>query len=522
MRKNEEKPFPRLDPSSLFTAEDKRQIKEEGLTLRQVMSQINLFQKGVPFIELNRSARISDGIDVVHEGEQDRYIALHEEAAQKGRLLKFVPASGAATRMFMEWYRALEDGRSSSEAVESGLARDLEKYAFVPDLRNCLQTAGLDLDVLRSEKKYLELITYILTSKGLNYGQLPKALLKFHTYPTGSRTALEEHLAEAVQYVRDASKISRLHITVSENHRALVLDHLAQVIKAFENLNDVIFDIDLSIQESGTNTIALDMENHPFRSDTGRLCFRPGGHGALLENLIAIDGDIIFLKNIDNVVPDRLKAMTILYKKILCGYLVSLQASCFQYLRLLDKSGLSDRELSEASAFCREKMHTALPVNFEQMKGREKRQCLFSALNRPLRVCGMVRNEGEPGGGPFWINDTDGLESLQIIEASQVDPLSESQKKIWQSATHFNPVDLICGVRDYRGEKFDLRRFVNPQTAAITKKTEKGRELKALEHPGLWNGSMAYWNTVFVEVPIETFNPVKTVEDLLRPSHQPL
>jgi len=504
-----------------FSDADLEQLVREGLSTKQIMDQIDYFRRGVPYIDLNRPCRVDDGIDVIPEGEHGRLLDFHAEAAAGGRLLKFVPASGAASRMFMDWYRYLEAGRLGSAAEEAELVGDLERYAFLPDLKDRLARDGLDFEQLRSEKKYIDILSYILTAKGLNYGQLPKALLRFHADPAGNRTAVEEHLVEAALYVRDNRNVCRLHITVSENHRTLMQDYLAHVIKDYESRYDAIYQIEVSIQESSTNTIAVDLENRPFRLEDGRLCFRPGGHGSLLENLNAIDGDIIFLKNIDNVVPDRLKGETVLYKKILSGYLVSLQKQIFSYLQLLDEKRMNHQEMDQLLAFCRERLHMAFPKSFESLSMEERQRQAIQRLNRPLRVCGMVKNEGEPGGGPFWINDADKGESLQIIEAIQIDPASESQKTLWQSATHFNPVDLVCGVRDFRGEKFDLRRFVNPQTASISLKSEKGRDLKALEYPGLWNGAMADWTTVFVEVPIGTFNPVKTVSDLLRPTHQP-
>jgi hypothetical protein len=510
-----------LKSTFLFTDLDKQQIHEEGLSEQQVLMQVALFRRGGPYINLTRPCSAGDGIDILAEESRERLIALHDEAAAAGRLLKFVPASGAASRMFIDWYRALEEGRAGMASEEAKIISDLHKFPFIDDLRDTLDADGLDLEHLYSENRYVDILSFILTPKGLNYGQLPKALLKFHAYPSGSRTAIAEHLVEAALYVRDARKISRLHITVSDNHQTLVRDHLARIRKEYEHHHDVIYDIDVSTQESSTNTIAVDLENRPFRMEDGRLCFRPGGHGALLENLNAIDGDIIFLKNIDNIVPDRLKASTVLHKQLLCGYLISLQQEIFRYLHLLKENRINDQDLKDVLAFCREKLHIVFSAQFHMLSEKDKRKIVFKMLNRPVRVCGMVKNEGEPGGGPFWVTENDATQSLQIIEAIQVDPHSETQKMQWQSATHFNPVDLVCGVRDFLGKKFDLRRFVNPQTASITRKSEKGRDLKALEHPGLWNGSMANWNTAFVEVPTETFNPVKIIHDLLRPTHQP-
>ena len=370
-------------------------------------------------------------------------------------------------------------------------------------------------------RRHADVLAYILTSKGLNYGNLPKALLKFHAYSDGSRSALEEHLVEAVLYTKDACRICRLHLTLSEEHEDDVAEYLSVIKRYYEKHYDVIFDIALSTQESSTNTIAVDLDNRPFRNQQGELVFRPGGHGALLENLNATGGDIIYLKNIDNIVPDRLKPVTVFYKKVLGGYLISLQNEIFRYLRRLDEAEMDEKTLRELKTFCESRLHLVMPPWFEDLSLPEKGSFIFKRLNRPIRVCGMVRNQGEPGGGPFWINEEDQTQSLQIVEESQIDSQSAEQKAVWSQATHFNPVDLVCGVRDYRSCQFDLHDFVDRDAYFISQKSEKGRDLKALELPGLWNGSMAFWTTIFVEVPIETFNPVKTIHDLLRPQHLP-
>ena len=347
--------------------------------------------------------------------------------------------------------------------------------------------------------------------------------MKFHTYPRGGRTALEEHLVEAALYARDSRGCARLHLTVSIEHEQGVRDRLLQVTADYEALCGAIIEIGVSRQEKATNTLAVDPEKRPFRNDDGDLVFRPGGHGALLANLDALMADVIFLKNIDNVVPDRLKPETVRWKKVLGGVLITLQEGIFQRLRLLENGDAGEEDLTEIASFCRERLLLDLPPAFEQRPPAERRSFLFRRLNRPLRVCGMVRNEGEPGGGPFWVDDRDGSEgpSLQIIEESQIDCNDPQQREIWRAATHFNPVDLVCGVCDFRGGKFPLTQFVDPALSIIAHKSEQGRELLALERPGLWNGSMAFWNTVFVEVPLATFNPVKTVSDLLRPQHLP-
>lgn len=504
-----------------FTQTDVRQIEKEGLRVDQALAQIELFKRGVFPVKLNRPCTVNDGIIAIPEGELDTITALYETEVRKGRMLKFVPASGAASRMFRDWYRCVEEGGFESEEAGAAFISSVKKYAFYKDLVDAISRKGEDIERLIEAKRITEIVEYVLTSKGLNYGNLPKALLKFHTYPDGSRTALEEHLVEAALYVKDAHNVCRLHYTVSEEHQKHAEKCLSQVKAFYEKYYDVKYEIVLSCQKSSTNTIAVDLDNRPFHDQKGRLVFRPGGHGALLENLNGIDGDIIFLKNIDNVVSDRLKPVTILYKKVLGGYLISLQNEIFRYLNLLKKAGPSEAAIAESALFCEKVLHIVFPPEFEHLSLRDKQASIVKKLNRPIRVCGMVKNEGEPGGGPFWINEGDGTQSLQIIEESQIDSRDETQKNIWKSATHFNPVDLVCGVKDYRGRKFNLPEFVNEDAYFISQKSEKGRDIRALELPGLWNGSMASWNTIFVEVPIETFNPVKTVYDLLRPQHLP-
>ena len=504
-----------------LTKADIKRIEEEGLTRERVLAQIDLFKRGVCPIKLNRPCTVNDGIVALPEEELAKMVALYEEDLQIGRrVLKFVPASGAASRMFKDWYVNMENGHLDARQGEE-FARELKRFAFYTDLLGTVARDGEDLERMLEAGRHADILAYILTSEGLNYGNLPKALLKFHSYPDGSRSALEEHLVEAALYTKDACRICRLHFTLSEEHQDDVAEYLSVIKRYYEKHYDVVFDITLSIQESSTNTIAVDLENRPFRNQHGELVFRPGGHGALLENLNGTGGDIVYLKNIDNIVPDRLKPVTVFYKKVLGGYLISLQNEIFRYLRRLDEAELDEKTLQELKTFCEKSLHLVMPPWFRDLSLPEKGSFIFKRLNRPILVCGMVRNQGEPGGGPFWINGEDQTQSLQIIEESQIDSQSAEQKSIWSRATHFNPVDLVCGVRDYRSCQFDLHDFVDRDSYFISQKSEKGRDLKALELPGLWNGSMARWITIFVEVPIETFNPVKTIHDLLRPQHLP-
>jgi hypothetical protein len=501
--------------------DDIRQIREHGLTEAQAREQIERFKKGGTPVRLNRPCTLGDGILSIPAHDRDALVKLHEREAARGRFMKFVPASGAASRMFSEWFRCLEGGRFDTDAEAEAFAGNLAKFAFFEDLERVIRRRGQSPADWLAQHRHRDILAAVLMQQGLNYGNLPKALLKFHAYPEGHRTALEEHLVEAALYVKDREGICRLHFTVSIEHRQGVLSYLSEIIGQCEKRYDARFEIGVSAQSAATDTIAVDMENRPFLDQNGKLVLRPGGHGALLANLnLLSEGDIVFVKNIDNVVRDHLKPSTVLYKKALGGYLIKLQDQIFKYLRELAADSPEDGGLDRIVAFCREILHVDFPAPFEGMSPVDRRAMIYSKLDRPLRVCGMVKNEGEPGGGPFWVEGEDGTQSLQIIEESQIHKPSAGQRAVWASATHFNPVDLVCGIRDFQGRKYDLQRFVDPETFSVAQKSEKGRALRALEWPGLWNGSMADWITVFVEVPLETFNPVKTVYDLLRPAHQ--
>ncbi len=509
-----------MDETILSTA-DVEHIRARGITRETVLQQIDLCRRGATAVTLHRPATIGDGIVRITDGEQENLIALHDEAAREGRCLKFVPASGAATRMFREWHGVFNRGGFRDRAEFDSFARELHRYAFYGDLSAALSSAGRNLADLMARGCGMEILDYILTEKGLNYAGKPKALLKFHQYDGTTRTALEEHLVEAALYVRSGSGLCRIHFTVSEEHLDPVKKLLDRVIGLYEKRFGVRFDVGLSVQSESTDTIAVDLENRPYRDRDGRLLFRPGGHGALLYNLERLDGDIVFIKNIDNIVPDRLHDATVRYKKVIGGYLVLLQSELFGHLRALSDPEADEPAIGAAARFAAQRLQRALPSGLEGRPPGEQRRVLIEQLDRPLRVCGMVKNEGEPGGGPFWTVGKGGERSLQIVEEVQVDREKGNQAAIWASSTHFNPVDLVCGIRDFRGRKFDLERFVDPEQVFISTKSHEGYDIKALELPGLWNGSMAFWHTVFVDVPIETFNPVKTVEDLLRPAHQP-
>ena len=504
-----------------FSGEDLRSIADRGMDIAEVLRQLEMFHTGVKPIKLIRPARIGDGIVQVFPSERETLVSLHNQAVGKGRALKFVPASGAASRLFKDWQNCCRRGRFGSAEGSTNFLQNIVKFAFYDDLKDVMALSGQSLESYIRDKRCADILDYILDQKGLNYAGLPKALLKFHIYPGHSRTAMEEHLVEAALYIRDAHNTCRIHFTVSKEHESQFQDLLHRVRTQYESLYGVRYEISITTQLPSTDTIALSADNRPFRDRNGEILFRPGGHGALLQNLNTVDGDIIFLKNIDNVVPDRLKDITAFYKKLLGGCLVQLQDEIFRILNLLSRKGVEDTQLSSIIRFCQERLLIPFPDGFRDYPRSTQKEYIFQKLNKPIRICGMVKNEGEPGGGPFWIEEKDGTQSLQIVEESQINPDSKEQKEIWRSSTHFNPVDLVCGVRDYRGERFDLHRYADRNAVLISTKPYENVEIKALELPGLWNGSMAFWNTIFVEVPLETFNPVKTVDDLLRKSHLP-
>jgi len=518
-----------------LTEEDHKQIREHGIREEQLQSQVALLKKDESFLTLERPCTLGDGIIAIPDDDIQNLPARQNHAAQEGRFIKFVPASGAATRMFKVLVAYLQDNsdvtreqvvhRADNGDEDAKAVRyffdNLTSFAFYDELSELMKRDNLDPDRLREQGAVAPFLHYLLTDRGLGYADLPKGLLSFHRYPEAARTPLEEHLVEAAHYVQDLSRTCRLHMTISPEHEAAFNRLVEEKMPAYEESFGVTYDLSFSFQKPSTDTIALDMDNRLFRNDDGSLLFRPGGHGALIENLNDLNGDLIYIKNIDNVVPDRLKAETVRWKKILGGYLIRIQERIFQYLRQVEYDDPGDEMLEEALAFARESLHLTTPFDVSLATRQQKIDVLVQRLNRPLRVCGVVKNVGEPGGGPFWVRDADGSFSVQIVESAQVDMDDRHQYDIWHAATHFNPVDIVCGVRDAQGNPFDLSQSVNRDAVFISRKSKEGRELKALELPGLWNGGMAYWNTVFVEVPGITFNPVKTVNDLLRNEHQP-
>jgi len=503
----------------MFTKKDLKQLQKKGISLQTVENQLSGFRNGFPFLKIENAAAVGNGILRCTDEEKEHNIAVWENylAKTEGKAVKFVPASGAASRMFKELFEFIEKGEKN--AFLATFFSAVERFAFYDLLdKKCNELENIGLEQLLIDGEFVKVLKILLEKRGLNYGNLPKGLLLFHSYRNGQRTAFLEHLAEGTMYAKNSQNIVNLHFTVSPEHKILFENHLAENIDFYEKLFGVKYFINFSEQKKSTDTIAVTADNEPFRDDDGTLVFRPGGHGALIENLNDLDFDIVFIKNIDNVVQDRLKTPTVEYKKLLAGVLVSLQYQTFEYLKELENPEISDAKLQIISKFCESRLNNFNP-KIASLSRSELIIYLKNKLNRPVRVCGMVKNEGEPGGGPYLVHNQDNTISPQILESSQINTKDNSQKQIMENSTHFNPVDLVCGLKNYKGEKFYLPDFVDNNTCFISSKSKNGKELKALELPGLWNGAMSDWNTIFVEVPIETFNPVKNVNDLLREQH---
>lgn len=511
----------------MFKPEDINQIVSRGSQIDTVEQQIGKFKSGFPHLKLIESASQYHGLIQLSVPEIEKHISFFEEKVAEGiELLKFVPASGAASRMFKSLFSALEDlqnGKELSEVVKDKevalFLEQLNQFAFYEDLKQLAAKENMAM----KDVPLQELLEWKLLDRGLNYGSLPKGLIKFHTYPDGYRTPLEEHFVEGAAYSRNKSSVVKIHFTVSPEHQSAFEKHVAEIQPKYEKLFGVKYEIGFSQQKPSTDTIAVTPENEPFRNSDGSLLFRPAGHGALLENLNDLEADVIFIKNIDNVVPDQLKKVTIQYKKALAGVLLSYQEEIFYYQKTLKEhhySALESAFYAEAANFLENVLNIVPPHDQYYSEKEELYHYFTQKFNRPLRVCGMVKNQGEPGGGPFFAQNNDGSVSLQIVESSQVNFKDPDQAAIANNASYFNPVDLVCAVKDYTGKKYNLLEFSDPETGFISIKSKDGKDLKAQELPGLWNGAMSDWGTLFVEVPIVTFNPVKTVTDLLRKEHQ--
>ena len=493
--------------SNIFSDKDIAKINAHEISLEEINSQINKFKAGSPYSLLERPAVLNSGIFDLEKFDKDELLSFYDEAAKGGKFSKFVPASGAATRMFkdlLEFYHS-DNSELSDFCIKTFL--ELEKFPFFADLKKALSADGHNIDILIEDKNYKLIFEYLLFEKGLNYSKLPKGLLKFAKNQNISRTALEEHFYEGVNYASNQNNNIKLHFTVSEEH----LNDFEILVKELKIkfLPDHTFDVTFSNQKPSTDTLAVDEKNAPFRNNNNEIVLRPGGHGALIHNLNSLDEDIVFIKNIDNV--NRNGEDLRIYKKLLAGILLKNQAKIFGYVEQLRKE---TSDLTDIENFIVKDLNIYLQDEYYKKTSAEKTKHLLSLLIRPIRVCGMVKNTGAPGGGPFFVRKNNGI-SLQIVESSQIDLSKNDQKNIFESATHFNPVDIVCGLRDNEGDTFNLLNYIDPDTYFISNKSVDGKPLKALELPGLWNGAMAEWITIFVEVPLETFTPVKTVNDLL-------
>lgn len=519
----------------MLSNKDLKFFKSHHIPKEDIENQLTNFKNGFPEIILTRPAVIGDGI--VHANEEciEKYIEQFEYRKDLLSMVKMVPASGAASRMFKELIEFRNTYTGTEEEFleffknkEAGsmyfFFENLESLPFFDELKSSLQERGYYLDKLLEKREYNFIIDEILYIDGLNYSKLPKGLLKFHSYKDGSRTPLEEHLVESANYCKNSKNLSKIHFTVSEEHLKNFQQHIKHNRKKFEEKHEAKFNVSFSIQKKSTDTISVDENNELIRDEKNHPLLRPGGHGALIENLNDIKADIVFIKNIDNVVPDRLKPLTYKYKKFLAGMLLKMQNRIFEYLKVLDNTKfLHADKLHEITDFCRNELFIEHPKEAYYENREELINYLKIVLNRPIRICGMVKNEGEPGGGPFWVKDNlTGISSLQIIEKVQINTDKNDQKEILEQSTHFNPVDLVCGIRDYKGKKFNLLDFVDKSTGIISSKSYKGKDIKIQELPGLWNGAMANWTTIFVEVPLDTFSPVKTVQDLFKIEHRNL
>ena len=505
----------------MLSQQDLNQLAAKGISEEKLNSQLEEFKTGFPFLKLEAAASVGKGIIAPTEADVKQYEEAWEQYKAQGHsIVKFVPASGAASRMFKDMFAFADaDYDVPTTDFEKKYFDNIEKFAFYDALDDaCRKNLGAGVKELIANGRYKDVARNMLNADGLNYGQLPKGMLLFHKYSEGPRTPMEEHLVEGALYAASDGKAA-VHFTVSHDHLPMFKQRVAEKLDFYASKYGISYDITFSEQKPSTDTVAANPDNTPFRNSDGSLLFRPGGHGALIENLNEISADVIFIKNIDNVVPDRLKADTVSYKQVIAGILVTLQKKAFDYLETLEAGAYNHEKLEEIIRFVQHDL-CCRKADIKELEDADLVIYLKKKLNRPMRVCGVVKNVGEPGGGPFLTYNQDGTVSLQILESSQIDKNNAEYMEMFTKGTHFNPVDLVCAVKDYKGNAFNLPDFVDRTTGFISSKSKNGNELKALELPGLWNGAMSDWNTVFVEVPLSTFNPVKTVNDLLRDQHQ--
>lgn len=510
----------------VYTNSDRKHFEQHGLTANDVSGQIEQFKNGKKYLNLARPCTIGDGIIQIQDDLHDELIENFEIAQASGRMQKFVPASGAATRMFKALLELMHDTSNDAnfQSPEKGNVSDIGQLfdrfpimAFYDKLNAAIETSSTNFSTLHNNKDIKTILEFLLTDKGLNFSNLPKLLIPFHKYATEIRTPFDEHLIEALAYVRSSGGITKLHFTISPQHEDLFLIQKSKALETYKN--GIQFDISHSFQKPKTDTIAVDFQFELFRSQNNSLVFRPGGHGALIENINDLRADIVFIKNVDNILPDHLKEDEIKYKKVLGGFLLQKEKEIFALLTALDGKEYQEQAIENGLIFISKTLQLTIPESVKLGALQEKERYIRSVLDRPIRVCGMVKNEGDPGGGPFWVEHKNGTISKQIVEQVQINKSEPAQVEQLHKSTHFNPVDLVCSVRDYRGNPFNLKEFVDNEAGFISKKSMEGRDLLALELPGLWNGAMAFWTTFFVEMPTTTFNPVKTVFDLLRPEH---
>ncbi len=512
-----------------FTPADFAQMGHCGIPIEKVRSHLTTFRNGLSKIQLKKPAVLNDGIFDMYGSRANELAAYFDQKRDGLKLMKFVPASGAASRMFKFVCEFLAEFDAEKETINAYINRrkdeslkvffiGLDKFPFSDDVLR-ISREDPEYASLSKDLRYFSFVKAMLTDKAFDYANKPKGILPFHKYEGFTATPVYEHLKECAAYA-SSKGTANVHFTISEEHLDGFLDAVEDAKKMVEAEYGITINFSFSYQHKQTDTIAADLNNHPFRNPDGSLLFRPGGHGALIQNLNELDADIVFVKNIDNVSLNHTEAIA-LHKKALGGQLIDLQEQVFACLRKIEQGDVTEEELRNMFAFAMAKLSIDIPEEIMKFTHEHRLEFAKKMLNRPMRVCGMVKNEGEPGGGPFWVKGDNGKLSLQIVESSQIDLDNPEQKAILAASTHFNPVDLVCGLKDYKGEKFNLDEFIDPSTGFIVYKNKMGKDLKGYELPGLWNGAMAGWITVFTEVPIETFNPVKTVNDLLKPAHQP-
>jgi nicotinamide riboside kinase len=513
-----------------FSSDDFVQIYNQQITLENIDFQKKNFENGVSKTFLERPAIINDGILAFSESEFSEKSKFFDTKKGDFKLMKFVPASGAASRMFKFLNEFLNDFDFNNESINSYINRKnandltvflagLEKFPFFQKVDKFLNATFSDFKLWDSDIKNHQFIEFLILDKDFDYVNKPKAILPFHKYKNHIATPIEEHLNESACYAT-SNNISNLHFTVSENHQKQFEEILFHTKPKIEKEFGSKIEVNFSYQKTSTDTLAVDLKNKPLRNQNGNLTFRPGGHGALLENLNDLDADLVFVKNIDNVIQNHIEKIAF-YKKGLAGILLELQYQIFGFLNQIENHSIQESDIQKIVDFASKKLNIEIINGFEKFTFENKISYIIEILNRPIRVCGMVKNEGEPGGGPFWVRDQKGIISLQIVETAQVDVTNLNQAQILKNSTHFNPVDLVCGIKNHKKQKFNLHDFVDHKSGFIVEKNKNGIDYKAYELPGLWNGAMAKWITIFVQVPLITFNPVKTVNDLLKPAHQP-